>query len=87
MTMTASFSWRSAPDLMDRLARAQNHPANVDRDVMTWAALCGSREELLAHVEACEARVASYEPEERTPHQKAAVTRACCRAVAVALAA
>lgn len=76
-------TWRDNPDLIDRLTRVQNHAANVDRDVMTFAGFCTDRTELLAHVEHCEARVAEYVPPVKRP--RGTVTRLCRRAVAEAL--
>lgn len=55
-----TFSWKDAPDLMDRLTTAQNHDANLAIDIMTWARLCGSRAELEHHVSYYEERAASY---------------------------
>jgi len=46
------FSWKDAPDLMDELARIQNHPCNSHRDIMTFAGFCDSRNELENHVRA-----------------------------------
>jgi hypothetical protein len=46
----AQFSWKDAPDLMDALAIAQNHPANSMIDIMTFAGLCNSRDELELHL-------------------------------------
>lgn len=43
--------WNENKDLMDRLARAQNHPANINQDIMTFAGFCDTREELERHVE------------------------------------
>ena len=57
-TLPAAFSWRDAPDLMDRLGHAQNSPRNENRDVMTFAGFCDDRAELERHVLACEADVA-----------------------------
>ena len=76
-------TWRDNPDLMARLTRAQNHPANVDRDVMTFAGFCTDRAELLAHVETCERAIAEYVPP--APRLRGTVTRLCRRAVAEAL--
>lgn len=55
------FSWKDAPDLMDALARTQNAPCNSNSniDIMTFAGLCDSREELEAHV----SRYEAYETE------------------------
>jgi hypothetical protein len=55
--MQKTFSWRDAPDLMDRLIRAQNHPSNSTTDILTIAGLFDSRAELLRHVEFCEATI------------------------------
>jgi hypothetical protein len=52
--------WKANPDLMARLAAAQNHPANIDQDIMTFAGFCDSREELLAHVVRYELKAAVY---------------------------
>ena len=49
-----AFSWRNEPELMARLRAAQNTPAHEHRDIMTFAGLCESREELLRHVESAE---------------------------------
>lgn len=47
--------WRANPDLMARLTKAQNHKANINIDIMTFAGWCDSRDELLLHVERYEA--------------------------------
>jgi hypothetical protein len=44
------FSWKDAPDLMDRLGQAQNAPFNSNIDIMTFAGMCDSRDELERHV-------------------------------------
>lgn len=49
-------TWRANPDLMTRLTTAQNHQANINQDIMTFAGMCDTREELLAHVERYEER-------------------------------
>lgn len=46
----AQFSWKDAPDLMDALGVAQNHPMNANRDIMTFAGFMKSREELELYV-------------------------------------
>lgn len=62
-----TFSWTQAPDLMKRLTAAQNHPANINQDIMTWAGLCDSRAELERHVVCSETRAAEYvAPKRRT---------------------
>lgn len=59
--------WRECKDLMARLTETQNHPCFEHQDILTWAALCESRDELLRHVEACERRAANYvAPRRRT---------------------
>jgi hypothetical protein len=54
--------WKEHPDLMGRLAEAQNHPANINQDVMIWAAFCDAREELERHVVRQETRIAEFQP-------------------------
>jgi hypothetical protein len=48
--MPSHFTWKAAPDLMARLTAAQNHPANLSQDIVTFAGFCESRAELEAHV-------------------------------------
>jgi hypothetical protein len=55
--MAAKFTWRDAPDLMDRLISAQN-ALRTQIDIVTFAGFCDSRDELQAHVERYEAEVA-----------------------------
>jgi hypothetical protein len=57
MAKQAKFSWRDAPDLMERLSRTQN-ALTTPIDIMTFAGFCDSREELLAHVERYETKAA-----------------------------
>lgn len=45
--------WKHNPDLMIRLRTAQNR--NTASDIMSFAGMCDSRAELLAHVERYEA--------------------------------
>jgi len=54
--------WKQQTALMSRLADAQNHPANINQDIMTWAAMCDTPEELEAHVLHAEDRAARYVP-------------------------
>lgn len=56
MNTQARFSWKDAPDLMDRLTSAQNSPAHENHDIMTFAGFMTSREELQAYVESNEER-------------------------------
>ena len=58
--MAARWTWKDAPELMARLSAAQNHPANVNIDIQTFAGLCENAAELLRHVERYEAKAASY---------------------------
>ena len=51
-------AWRENKDLMDRLIDAQNSVALQNVDVMTFAGMCDSREELEKHVVRCEERAA-----------------------------
>jgi hypothetical protein len=55
----AQFSWKNAPDLMDRLSSTQNAPCNCVIDIMTFAGFCTSREQLETHVSRYEAREAA----------------------------
>jgi len=57
----AQFTWKDAPDLMADLAKAQNHPANVDQDIMSFAGLCSSRDELALHVARYEIRAQNWD--------------------------
>jgi hypothetical protein len=57
MAIKNTWSWKDAPDLMDRLSRAQN-ALRTPIDIMTIAGFFGGRDELLRHVEHYEARVA-----------------------------
>jgi hypothetical protein len=50
--------WKQNPDLMARLTAAQNHPANVRADILSFAGFCETREELERHVERYEAKAA-----------------------------
>lgn len=58
MTQTNKFSWRNEPELMARLVSAQNEAANEHQDIMTFAGMCRSRQELERHVVYYEAKVA-----------------------------
>lgn len=55
-----NFSWTQAPDLMARLTTAQNHPANTNIEIMTFAGMCDSRAELERHVVRYEEYAAAY---------------------------
>ncbi|MDI4667080.1 hypothetical protein K9U40_22550 [Xanthobacter autotrophicus] len=57
--------WRQSPDLMVRLTTAQNHPANARTDIMTFAGMCDSREELERHVARYERAAAEFVPPRR----------------------
>lgn len=57
----SKFSWKDAPDLMDALSKAQNHPANINQDIMTFAGFMASRDELELHVARAEIRAQNYD--------------------------
>ena len=52
--------WKECPDLLDRLTEAQNSEAFEHQDVMTWAGMCDTRDELERHVVICEQRAANF---------------------------
>ncbi|MBN8918635.1 MAG: hypothetical protein J0I31_23865 [Rhizobiales bacterium] len=54
--------WRQCSDLMVRLTSAQNHPANTSIDIMTFAGMCDTREDLERHVERYERAAAAFIP-------------------------
>ena len=54
--MQTKWSWRQSPELMARLNSAQNHPANGNVDITTFAGFCDSEAELARHVAYYEAR-------------------------------
>jgi len=64
--------WRDNPDLMARLNAAQNHPANINIDIVTFAGMCDSRAELERHVVRYEAEAANYGPPPRRRSRKEA---------------
>ncbi len=53
-------TWKQNPELMTRLNAAQNHPANWNVDITTYAGYCQTREQLERHVAHYEERVAAY---------------------------
>lgn len=55
------WSWIKEQDLMARLIAAQNHPGNINRDVMTFAGFCDDRAELERHVVSCEQSVSQWD--------------------------
>ena len=59
------FTWRDAPDLIDRLKAAQNHARFTYSDIMSFAGFMRSRAELEAYVVSKEADVAEYVPAKR----------------------
>jgi shikimate kinase len=52
----ATFNWIDEPELMARLSKAQNRPANQNIDIMTIVGCFNSREQLVRHVENFEAK-------------------------------
>lgn len=55
-TNPTRWTWKQSPELMARLSKAQNAPANSHVDVMTFAGMCESEAELARHVEYYESR-------------------------------
>ena len=66
------FSWRIAPDLMERLTTAQNHAAFAHQDILTFAGFFTERADLERHVAKCEMRAAEYTPAGRRRVRRAA---------------
>ena len=56
-TMQTQWSWKQSPELMARLNSAQNHPANSNVDITTYAGFCDSEADLARHVAHYEARM------------------------------
>ena len=52
----ANWNWKQSPELMARLKKAQNHPANAGVDILTYAGFCDSEADLARHVAYYEAR-------------------------------
>lgn len=52
------YSWRDEPELMGRLSKAQS-ALRAPIDIMTFAGMCQSREQLERHVKYYEERVAN----------------------------
>ena len=61
-TPPCNFTWRDAPDLMERLTKAQNRAAFSHQDILTFAGFFTERAELERHVIKCETRAAEYVP-------------------------
>lgn len=59
--MTNTWTWKDAPDLMAALATAQNHPANIGQDIMSFAGMCDSRDELELHLCRAEIRAQNWD--------------------------
>ena len=55
-----AFSWKNEPELMARLNTAQDS-LNTPIDIVTFAGMCDSREELERHIAYYEQRVAAQE--------------------------
>lgn len=68
----AKFSWKDAPDLMDALAIAQNHPANSMIDIMTFAGLVDSRDELELHLARYEIRAQNWDQDREYSRKRGA---------------
>ncbi len=54
--VAARWSWKNEAALMNRLRSVQNHHLFAHQDIMTFAGMCSSTDQLRKHVEACEAR-------------------------------
>jgi len=63
--------WKNNPELMARLGKAQNHPANINQDIMTFCAFFDTVEELESHVRCYEERAANYVAPKRRRHKAA----------------
>jgi hypothetical protein len=63
--------WKSNPDLMARLTTAQNDEININIDIMTFAGMCDTREELMAHVVRYELRAAVESSRPETKKRRA----------------
>jgi hypothetical protein len=59
------WTWKDSPELMGRLATVQNHAAHAHIDIMTFAGMCDSEQELRRHVEWYEAKAITYRPRAR----------------------
>jgi hypothetical protein len=59
--MAKTFSWKDEPELMADLLRAQNHPANIGQDHMSFAGMCSSRDELEMHIARLEIRAQNWD--------------------------
>ena len=59
--LKTKFSWRDAPDLIQALTKAQNSPCNANRDILTFASFCDSRDELEGYLCKQEIRVQNWE--------------------------
>jgi len=59
--MTNTWTWKDAPELIDALVRAQNHPANIGQDHMSFAGMCSSHDELELHVARLEIRAQNWD--------------------------
>ena len=64
-TYISPFTWRDAPDLIDRLKVAQNHERFTYSDIISFAGFMRSRAELEAYVVRKETDVAEYIPAKR----------------------
>jgi hypothetical protein len=60
----AKFSWKDAPDLIEALTRCQNSKFNANRDILSFAGFCESRDELEAYLCREEIAVQNLEQDE-----------------------
>lgn len=56
-----AWNWKDAPELMAALTRCQNHPAFEHQDILSFAGLCDSADELELHVARCEITTQNYD--------------------------
>ena len=53
--------WQQHPDFMAWLRDIQNHPAFETQDIMSYAGMCATFDELQRHIWACERRKMAWE--------------------------
>lgn len=57
--------WKQNPELMNRLIACQNSKACIHIDILTFAGMVDSIEELRKHVERYETYVSQYKPRKK----------------------
>jgi hypothetical protein len=76
MIITTPFSWKNEPELMARLTTAQDS-LNTPIDIVTFAGMCASREELERHVAYYEQRVAQQSKPRARKYRPSAAESEC----------